>query len=289
MSLDPTVTERFDERAVAAAIGAERADRLARSLDRLGRGVVAFSGGVDSAVVAAAAARRLGREQVRVVMAIGPAVAEGERQTAERVARAIGLDLQIVEAGEIDDPAYVRNDVRRCFYCKTNLYRALAETPEARAGWPIVNGTNADDLGDYRPGLEAASQHDVVSPLVEAGIGKDQVRELARLWQLEVHDKPATPCLASRIVYGISVTPERLSKIDAAERFLKGLGFATVRVRLHGDDLARIELDPEDLTKLLDYPLRSGVVDELVRLGFRYITLDLFGFRSGSLNPGFKP
>lgn len=258
----------------ALAPGSDARDRNPTAI------VVALSGGVDSGVVAAAAART-GRSVVAVT-AVGPSVAARESEDASWLCEQLRIRHQRIDPREIDDPAYRVNDARRCFHCKKHLYGEL------KARYPtslIVSGTNADDLGDYRPGLLAAAQHQVHAPLAELGISKSQVRQLARHWGLKLSDKPASPCLASRIAHGVEVTAERLRSIEQAELFLRELGFSELRVRLHPDQLARIEVPIKDLPRLLDEDLLTPIVKRLKQLGFRFVTLDLEGFRSGSLHP----
>jgi uncharacterized protein len=215
--------------------------------------------------------------------AVSPSLAPGEKDSAVAVAREIGADHRLVETREIDDPSYTANNADRCFHCKSELYRVAAER---RAAWglaAIANGTNLDDLGDYRPGLEAARQAGVVSPLVDAGFTKADVRAGAAAFGLGVWDKPAAACLSSRIPYGTSVTRERLTQIGGFEAALKGLGFRQVRVRYHGD-LARIELGEAELARAAELGARGAIVAAGKEHGFRYVTLDLGGYRMGSHN-----
>jgi uncharacterized protein len=244
---------------------------------------VAYSGGVDSAVVAWAAHHELG-DRALAVTGASFSLAEGELDAARSVARQIGIRHEIISTHEFERPEYLRNAPDRCYHCKTELYTRLEQLV---AEWPvdvIVNGANADDAGDYRPGMAAAREHRVRSPLLECGLSKQDVRELAAAWQLPVWDKPASPCLSSRVAYGESVTPERLAMIDQAEQFLRSRGFTNVRVRYHTGDLARVEVPVDELSRLMDPPLRVALLARLKELGFRFVTLDLQGFRSGSLN-----
>jgi uncharacterized protein len=257
--------------------------RLIDFLKTLQECVVAFSGGVDSAVVAKAAVLALGQRS-KAVMAISPSVASGEVDQARMLANEMGIEFEVIETHETVDPRYIQNDKRRCYYCKQELYQRLTQLAEQFPKTTILNGTNTDDLGDYRPGLEAAKELGVLSPLVEAGINKLEVRLLARHWNLGVWDKPATPCLSSRIAYGETVTPERLSMIDQAESILKSLGFVELRVRYHSGDLARIEVPESELLHLVKVAKEHQLEKRFQELGFRFVTLDLVGFRSGSLN-----
>jgi uncharacterized protein len=241
---------------------------------------VALSGGVDSAVVAKAAV--LGHRQVIAVTARSASVSKIDSHDAQQLALAIGLDQHWVTPNELADSAYQQNDNRRCYYCKTRLYAAIAQRFPGHA---IVSGTNFDDLGDYRPGLQAADEARVRAPLAELQIDKKSVRRLAEYWQLGVADKPASPCLASRIAYGVAVTSERLQRIEQAEQVLRELGWREFRVRLHEQELVRIEIPGDSLEQCLQGQVYARIVQEFKRLGFRFVTLDLEGFRSGSLNP----
>lgn len=264
------------------ALAAKR-DALLEILKRMESVAVALSGGVDSAVVAQAAFNALGNQAIAVT-AHSPSVAEYDRADAAAIARQIGIRHLVLETEEFASPEYQANDGSRCFHCKTELYEKLtAKLPELRARH-IVSGANLDDAGDFRPGLSAAAEHGVRHPLQEAGLTKAEVRELARHWKLPLWSKPASPCLSSRIAPGVAATPERTARIEAAERFLRGHGFAECRVRLHEGDLARVEVPSAGLSWFMDEQQRSAFNGLLRQLGFRYITLDLEGLRSGSLN-----
>ncbi|MFT3776567.1 MAG: ATP-dependent sacrificial sulfur transferase LarE [Minicystis sp.] len=260
----------------------DKMSRLRARLRELGSVLVCYSGGVDSAFVLAVAHAELGPRAVGMT-AVSPSLAPAEKDEAAAVAQQIGADHRLVESREIDDPSYAANNPDRCFHCKSELYRIAAVK---RAEWDlaaIVNGTNLDDLGDYRPGLEAAKQAGVVSPLIDAGFTKADVRAGAAEVGLAIWDKPAAACLSSRIPYGTSVTRERLAQIGGFEAALKKLGFRQVRVRWH-DELARIELGIEELSRAADPALRGAVVEAGKKHGFRYVTLDLGGYRVGSHN-----
>ncbi len=256
-------------------------DRLVRALGELPSCLVAFSGGVDSAVVAKAAKLALGARAIAVT-GVSASLAAGELETAQRIAQAIGIRHEIVATEELADAEYLENRPNRCWHCKDELYRQLETLAERWECEWLVNGANTDDLSDFRPGLRAAAEHRVRSPLAECGFDKSIVRQIARHWRLEVWDKPATPCLSSRVVYGLEITPERLKRIDQAEQMLRELGLSNVRVRYHHDDLARLEVALDELPVLCASDVRPQVVERLRELGFRYVTIDLEGFRSGS-------
>jgi uncharacterized protein len=265
-------------------IGIEaRRERLLEMLRGFGSCAVAMSAGVDSSVVAKAAFLALGERAVAVT-GVSASLASGELDEARSIAALIGIRHESIDTEEFADEAYTRNAPDRCFHCKTELYTQMAGLAERLGVAVVVNGANADDVGDYRPGMIAASQHGVRSPLLECGLTKADVRQLAAQWNLPVWDKPASPCLSSRVAYGEEVTSERLSMIDQAEQWLRARGLRTVRVRYHRGDLARLEVPPESLARLCEPPLRDELVAYLKSLGFKYIALDLEGFRSGSQN-----
>jgi uncharacterized protein len=261
------------------------AAKLERLLTLLGEArsvLVCYSGGIDSATVLAAAHRALGARAVGMT-AVSPSLPQSEHEDALRIAREIGAEHRLVNSSELSREGYVANGPDRCFHCKSELYE-LAE--QRRVEWQldcVLNGTNLDDLGDYRPGLEAARLANVRSPFVELGFTKLDVREVAKELGLGSWDKPAAACLSSRIPYGTSVTPERLSQVGGLEAELRALGFRRSRVRYH-DKIARIELDVEDLPRLVEPQMREAVVKAGKTHGFTYITLDLAGYRTGSHN-----
>jgi len=263
------------------------AELLLERIGGLKGAIVAFSAGVDSTVVAVAARRALGRENFLAVTACGPSLPAGERELAEQIAAEQDFRLVFVEPGEQQDPRYLRNAGDRCYWCKSSLYRAIRNSVERP--WPILNGTNADDLGDYRPGLQAAAEFQVISPLADLSITKQRVREIAAIWGLTVADKPAAPCLASRIAHGITVTPDRMASIDQAESILRSAGFETVRVRLHPGEIARIEVPEERIVEVCRWLASHNHAGMIKNLGFRFVTLDCIGFRSGSLNQLIPP
>jgi uncharacterized protein len=262
-------------------------EKRAALIDRLrqaGRVAVAFSGGVDSAVVARAAYEACG-DRAFAVTAVSPSLASGELENARQIARQIGIRHLVIETHEFGQTGYIQNAGNRCYFCKSELYTQLESLAISEPYDLIVNGANADDVGDHRPGMVAATEHQVRSPLLEVGLTKAEVRALAQEWGLPVWDKPASPCLSSRIAYGVEVTPERVARVDAAELWLREkLGIRELRVRLEAGDLARIELPLSEVPRLATPDLRDTATAHLKSLGFKYITLDLEGFRSGSLN-----
>ncbi|HMP06753.1 MAG TPA: ATP-dependent sacrificial sulfur transferase LarE [Lacipirellulaceae bacterium] len=255
--------------------------RLVEIIAPLESCVVAYSGGVDSAVVAKAAALALGSRALAVT-GVSASLADGELDAAVALAGLLGIQHEAAATHEFEQDAYLRNAPDRCFHCKTELYATLRRLADRRGIAVILNGANADDLADFRPGQQAGRDFGVRSPLAELGLAKSEVRRLARHWDIAAWEKPATPCLASRLAYGVEVTPERLARIDAAEQALRSLGLATVRVRLHDNELARIEAPLDALQLLCREDVRQALSARLKELGFRYITLDLEGFRSGS-------
>jgi uncharacterized protein len=260
-----------------------RLERLHRVLASTGGAVVAFSGGTDSALVAAVAARALG-DRALAVTAVSPSLPPGELREARQVAAVVGIRHRAVRTNEVRREAYLANGADRCYHCKTELYDVLGLVAAEESLPVVVSGANVDDLGDWRPGLRAAQEHAVRHPLVEVGFTKAEVREAARELGLPTWDKPASACLSSRIEHGVRITVEELSRVGRAERALKDLGFRQVRVRVHGD-VARVEVEPADLARFADPVIRERAVEALKALGYRYVTLDLEGFRSGSMNP----
>lgn len=252
-------------------------------LSPLDGAVVAFSGGTDSALVAAMAARTLG-ERALAVTAVSPSLPPGELGEARRIARHVGIRHLAVRTHETEREAYLANGVDRCYHCKTELYDVLWEVASDEGLAHVLSGANMDDLGDYRPGLRAAAERSVRHPLVEAGFSKGDVRAAARALDLPTWDKPASACLSSRIAFGVRITVDELRTVGRAERVLKDLGFRQVRVRVHGD-LARVEVESGEVHRLTDPEVRGRVVAALKGLGYRFVTVDLEGFRSGSMNP----
>lgn len=243
--------------------------------------VVAFSAGVDSTFLLALAVETLGGEKVLAAMGISPSLAGRERQAGRDLARRLGVELVEIETGELADPNYSANTPDRCFYCKSDLFSRLTALAAERGFRAVASGANADDTGDFRPGMKAAKEFGVHSPLMEAGLTKDDIREASRAMHLPTWDKPAMACLASRVPYGRKVTAEVLGRIESAEDVLKAMGFAQCRLRDHYP-VARIEVPPDKLLAVVESRLR--IVEALKSAGYTYVALDLEGFRSGSMN-----
>ena len=268
----------------------DMAELLIEKLTSFGPTIIAFSGGVDSSVVAAAAVKCVPFETMAVT-ANSPSVPQWQLNCAKRIAAQIGIQHLIVETNESEREEYIRNDANRCFYCKESLYRSLSELaslPEfssaATIGFTIVSGTNADDLSDYRPGIEAGRNAEVQTPLADLGIDKLMVRQLAKHFGLDNAELPASPCLASRVAYGVEVTPERLLQIEQAEAWLRNRSFSDCRVRFHQEDLARVEVPQNELFRLLNVKLASEMNLAFRSIGFRYVTIDVQGLTSGNMN-----
>lgn len=262
---------------------AAKRDRLLAALAEWGGVAVAFSGGIDSTVVAKAALLALGDRAVAVTADSG-SVARAELEDARRLAALIGIRHVVVQTQEFDNPDYLKNDGTRCYHCKTELYSTVERILPDLGVSVVASGANLDDLGDYRPGLIAAAEHAVRHPLQVAGFTKADVRALALHWGLPTWDKPASPCLSSRLAPGLAVTPERTARVEAAEVFLRGLGLRECRVRHHEGDLARVEVPAAEIARFAVDPVRTELTREFRRLGFKFVTIDLDGFRSGSLN-----
>ena len=275
METDPLITETGSPS--PSRLRRERVEQLLRGF---GGVLVACSGGVDSVLLSAVAAKVLGERAVAAT-AVSESLASGELADARAAALAAGIRHVEVNTREIENPAYSRNAPDRCFHCKDTAYGHFIRLARDLGLPVVVDGTNADDHGDFRPGREAARLHGVRSPLAEAGLGKEEIRNWARDLGLAIWDKPAAACLSSRIPYGSAVTPEKLRRIDLAEAALKAAGIRQCRVRDHGE-LARIEVEPEALSRVLE--LRGMLLPSFKAMGYAYVTLDLQGFRSGSMN-----
>jgi len=266
---------------VAADVAARQSVLLER-LRSLGRTLVAYSGGVDSAYLAWAAQQALAADMLALI-ADSPSLARTHLADALAFAKEQNIPLEVIPTGELDRPEYVRNDARRCFHCKDELFTVMEQFRRERGFEAIVYGVNLDDQGEFRPGQQAAREHQVIAPLLEAGLGKREIRELARAAGLRVWDKPASACLSSRIEYGRPVTREALSVVEQGEDALRALGFRQFRVRHHGD-IVRIEVASDELERALNPTMTAEFARIFKRLGFKFVTLDLEGFRSGSTN-----
>jgi uncharacterized protein len=251
--------------------------------------IVAYSGGVDSTFVAAVARGVLG-DSALAITGVSPSIPPSEVEEAKALARQIGIAHELIDTREMDDPEYVKNNPDRCFHCKDELYGRLTVIARERGFAAVLDGCNLDDTGDFRPGRRAAAQHGVRSPLLEAGLTKAEIRELSRERDLPTWDKPAMACLSSRIPYGTPVTVEALSSVDQAEAYLRSLGLRQLRVRHHvlpsGDTIARVETD--DAGTAIALRNREAIAGRLKELGYLYVTLDLAGYRTGSLNEALK-
>lgn len=260
---------------------------LQQRLRELGRILIAYSGGVDSTFLLKAAVDTLGRDNVLAVISTGPVLPRAELDLARQLAQQIGANLLEVETSEMDNPKFRANPIDRCFHCKSILFEHLEPIAAQHNMRAILTGLNADDLGDYRPGIQAARKHGVHEPMAAAGLTKAEIRTLSRRYGLPTADKPASPCLASRIPYGEPVTQEKLRQIEQGESFLRGLGLADCRVRHHGN-LARLEIPSGRVAEFAQPEVREKIVKRFKELGFTFIALDLQGFRSGGLNEVLK-
>ena len=264
----------------------EKQEQLFRRLRRLNSLLVAFSGGADSAYLAWAAHRALG-ERVLAVTALSPSFSAHDRRQAESFVREVGLRHECIETREFDNPLYVANNPDRCYHCKTELFSELVRLAAARGLAAVAYGANADDLRDFRPGHRAAAEYGVLAPLLEARLTKAEIRELSLRAGLSTWERPAASCLSSRVPYGTPVTVENLTRIERAENILRELGFRQFRVRAH-QDLARIEIAPAELPRALNLEMARALTERMKPLGFSYVTLDLEGYRQGSLNAALR-
>lgn len=244
--------------------------------------LVAFSGGVDSTYLAFIATAELG-EKALCVTGLSPSVSQKQFEDAAAAAAGLGFNFATIETDEMNNPDYTANPTNRCYHCKTELYGKLTAMAGAKGIEFVLDGSNADDVGDYRPGRQAAAEKRIRSPLIEVGLTKAEIRKLSRKHGLPTWDQPASPCLSSRIAYGVPVTIVRLSRVERGEQLLRSMGFREFRVRVH-DDLARIEISPPEMNRALDPVVAEKLAESFRSLGFRYVTLDLHGFRSGAMN-----
>ncbi|HUU84179.1 MAG TPA: ATP-dependent sacrificial sulfur transferase LarE [Phycisphaerae bacterium] len=260
-----------------------RYEKMQEIIRSLGRVAVAFSAGVDSTLVLRVAVDVLGPENVIAVTGRSGSLAQAEFEAAQVLASEIGAELVVLDTREIENDNYAANPENRCYYCKTTLYTAMRDYIAGRGITAIINGINADDYDDWRPGIQAAGEQAVRCPVAEAGLTKADIRELSRRLGLETYDKPASPCLASRVQYGERITPEKLQRIESCEAFLHKMGLRECRVR-HHYNLARIEVPADRVAELAEPQTRRRIIEHFRQAGYNYVTLDLQGFRSGSMN-----
>ncbi len=264
----------------------QKEQNLRRLMREMRTVLVAYSGGVDSAYLALIATQELGENAV-CVTGISPSVSQIQRQEAKRIAEDFNFNFHTIETDELENPAYQANPTNRCFHCKTELYGKLSALAKEKKIEYVLDGTNTDDLGDYRPGKIAATEKGVRSPLIEVGLSKNEIRKLSKIQNLSTWDKPASPCLSSRIAYGVPVTIERLSKVERGEEILRGFGFREFRVRVH-DEIVRLEIAPAEMEHALSLRMTEKLAEKFRKLGFKYVTLDLHGYRSGAMNEVLK-
>lgn len=267
-------------------IAEEKELNLRRLMREMRTVLVAFSGGVDSSYLALIATQELGMRAVCII-GISPSVSHIQRQEAEKIAKKFNFNYQTIATEEMENPNYQANPTNRCYHCKTELYGKLSSIAENQQIKFVLDGANTDDVGDYRPGRTAATEKNVRSPLIEVGLSKNEIRELSKKHQLSTWDKPSSPCLASRIAYGVPVTIERLSKVERGEEVLRSMGFREFRVRIH-QEIVRLEIAPNEMQCALNLEMTEKLAKEFRRIGFKYVTLDLQGYRSGAMNEVLK-
>ncbi len=287
MSHDKTMAQpQTSHKNQATLTASEKEQNLRRLMRKMRRVLVAYSGGVDSAYLALIATQELGENAV-CITGISPSVSEIQRSEAAKIAADFDFNFQTIKTDELENQSYQANPTNRCFHCKTELYGKLSFVAEANQIKFILDGANTDDANDYRPGRLAAAEKSVRSPLIEVGLSKNDIRELSKSQNLPTWDKPASPCLSSRIAYGVPVTIERLSKVERGEAILRAFGFREFRVRVH-DEIARLEIAPNEMEKALNLEMTEKLAEKFRGLGFKYVTLDLHGYRSGAMNEVLK-